>query len=306
MRPQVPRSMRAPLLAFLLTLSALAARAQELQCGVTVTAPNLALVDPRVFKTFETSVFEFMNNRTWTGDKFKRDERIRCEINITITEELAVDRFRAQVAIQAIRPVYNSDYETILFNWVDKDWEFTYVEFQNLDFNENATISNLTSMLAYYAYVVLAFDYDSYELNGGTRWWQKAQQIVNNSQNSVEKGWKPYDGIRNRYWLVDNLLNPRFADYRAAYYRYHRDGLDQFYEDQLGPVGVISECLQSLNQVNTSNPNSMAIQVFFNAKSDELIGIYTDAPSQEKTKAIAMLNRMDAQRANAYRAIMGR
>ncbi len=300
--------MRSLFLAALLAFSTVLARAQELQCGVQVSAPNLALVDPKVFKTFETSVREFMNNRAWTGDKFKRDERIRCEINITITEELAVDRFRAQVAIQAIRPVFNSDYETILFNWVDKDWEFTYVEYQNLEFNENIYISNLTSMLAFYAYVILAFDYDSYALNGGSDWWQKARKIVQNaqSQQPPAKGWNAFDGIRNRYWLTDNLLNPRFAEYRVAFYEYHRNGLDQFYENQTNPVSTITECLNKLNQVNTSNPNSMAIQVFFNAKSDELIGIYSEAAAQEKTKAIAMLNRMDAQRANDYRRIIGR
>ena len=297
--------MRRSLFTLALVLLSLVGKAQELQCGVTINTPNLALVDPKVFNTLETAVFEFMNNRVWTGDKFKQDERIRCEINITITEELAVDRFRAQVAIQAIRPVYNSDYETLLFNWLDKDWEFSYVEYQNLEFNVNSNIANLTSMLAYYAYVILAFDYDSQAPNGGTQWWQTAQQIVNNSQNAVEKGWKPFDGIRNRYWLVDNLLNPRFADFRNAYFRYHREGLDMFYENQLTPVTVVTECLQSLNGINTSNPNSMAIQVFFNAKSDEIIGIYADAAAQEKTKAIALLNRMDAQRASDYRRIMG-
>jgi hypothetical protein len=221
---------------------------------------------------------------------------------------LGVDRFRAQVAIQSTRPVYNSDYETILFNWVDKDWEFTYVEYQNLEFNENIYISNLTSMLAFYAYVILAFDYDSYALNGGTQWWQTARKIVQNaqSQQPPPRGWNAFDGIRNRYWLTDNLLNPRFAELRTAYYEYHRNALDQFYEDQTTPVSTITECLNKLNQVNTSNPNSMAIQVFFTAKSDELIGIYSEAAAQEKTKAIAMLNRMDAQRANEYRRILGR
>jgi len=281
-----------------------ALHAQELQCGVIVTAPQLRVVDPKVFKSLETSIYEFMNNRTWTGDKFKMEEKIRCDINITITDELDVDRFRAQVAIQSSRPVYNSDYQTVVFNWVDKDWEFSYVEYQPLEFNENIVLSNLTSMLAYYAYIIIGMDYDSYALNGGTAHLQKAQKIVNNSQNSVEKGWKPYDGIRNRFWLTDNLMNPRFAAYREAFYKYHRLGLDLFHEDALAPVTTITQSLTLLNGVNTSNPNSMAIQVFFNAKSDEIIGIYTDAPSKEQAQAIAMLNRMDAQNANEYRKIL--
>jgi hypothetical protein len=217
---------------------------------------------------------------------------------------LSIDRFRAQVAIQSSRPVYNSDYQTVTFNWVDKDWEFSYVEYQPLEFNENIVLNNLTSMLAYYAYIIIGLDYDSFALNGGTTYLQKAQKIVNNSQNASEKGWKPYDGIRNRYWLTDNLMNPRFAGYREAFYKYHRLGLDLFSEDALTPVTTITQCLTLLNGVNTSNPNSMAIQVFFNAKSDELIGIYTNAPSKEQAQAIAMLNRMDAQHSNDYRKIL--
>jgi hypothetical protein len=292
------------LLLFFLTGLSAGLRAQELQCGVVVSAPQLRVVDPKVFKTLETSIYEFMNNRTWTGDKFKLEEKIRCDINITITDELDVDRFRAQVAIQSSRPVYNSDYQTVVFNWVDKDWEFSYVEYQPLEFNENIVLNNLTSMLAYYAYIIIGLDYDSYALNGGTTYLQKAQKIVNNSQNAVEKGWKPYDGIRNRYWLTDNLNNPRFAAYREAFYKYHRLGLDVFHQDAISTVSVITQALTLLNGVNTSNPNSMAIQVFFNAKSDEIIGIYTDAPSKEQAQAIAMLNRMDAQNANDYRKIL--
>ena len=196
-----------------------ALQAQELQCGVNVSAPQLRVADPKIFKTLETAIYEFMNNRTWTGDKFKAEEKIRCEINITITDELSIDRFRAQVAIQSSRPLYNSDYQTVTFNWVDKDWEFSYVEYQPLEFNENIVLNNLTSMLAYYAYIIIGLDYDSFALNGGTTYLQKAQKIVNNSQNACEKGWKPYDGIRNRYWLTDNLMNPRFAGYREAFYK---------------------------------------------------------------------------------------
>jgi hypothetical protein len=294
------------LFSFLLLLSALlpGLRAQELQCGVTVSAPQLRVADPRVFRTLETAIYEFMNNRAWTGDKFAIEERIRCELVITITDELAIDRFRAQVAVVASRPVYNSDYQTVLLNWVDRDWEFSYQEFQPFDFNENVVLDNLTDMLAYYAYIIIGLDYDSYSLYGGTPWLQMAQKIVNNNQNTPEKGWKPYDGIRNRFWLTDNLLNPRFQAYREAYYKYHRQGLDLFHQDLITPLTTITQCLTLLNGVNTSNPNSMAIQVFFNAKSDELIGIYADAPSKEQAQAIAMLNRMDAQNTEKYRKIL--
>jgi hypothetical protein len=278
--------------------------AQELQCGVTVVTPQLQVVDPKVFQTFEDGVFEFMNTRKWTNDKFKQEERIACEINITITEEISNDRFRAQVSIQSRRPVFNSDYETVLFNWVDKDWEFTYREYQPFEFNENTFTNNLTSMLAYYAYVIIGLDYDSFESNGGTPYLLLAQKIVNNASNAPETGWKPYDGIRNRYWLTENLMNPKFAAYRQVYYKYHFEGLDKFHEDQLGPIAVINQCLDDLNRVNSSNPNSMAIQLFFNAKSDELVGIFTSAPPRDKTKAVGILNRIDPTNANKYRGIL--
>lgn len=281
-----------------------AADAQELRCRVTVNTPQLAIVDPKVFRTLEDQIFEFMNTRSWSGDVFKQEERIEVDLNITITEEISNDRFKARLSVQSSRPVFNSDYSTVLLNWVDNDFEFSYAEFQALEFNENVNLGNLTSVLAFYAYVVLGYDYDSFASNAGTPFWLKAQKIVNNMQNAPEKGWKPYDGIRNRYWLVENMLNPKFAPFRESFYRYHRLALDRFHEDQLGPVAIVSQCLADLNRVHSSSPNSMAMQLFFNAKSTEVIGIYTDAPPQEKTKAIGVLNRVDPQNANKYRKIM--
>lgn len=278
---------------------------QELICNVNVVTPNLKVVDPAVFNTFEESVFEFMNTRSWTPDKFKQTERIRMELNITITEELSADRFRAQIAIQSRRPVLNSDYESVVFNWVDKDVEFTYAQFQPLEFNENIGISNLTSMLAFYAYIVIGLDYETFAPSGGTPYFLTAQKIMNNAANFPARGWKSFDGNKNRYWIIENLLNPKFSVYREVIYKYHRLGLDKFYEDQLGPIRVVSQCITDLNRVHAGNPNSMAMQIFFNAKSDEIIGILKGAPPAEKNKSLAILVRIDPTHANEYRNLSG-
>ncbi|MFT7588139.1 MAG: hypothetical protein ACI959_000345 [Limisphaerales bacterium] len=280
-------------------------QAQELQCNVNVVTPSLKVVDPLVFRTFEEAVYEFMNTRTWTNDKFKADERIKCELSITITEELSSDRFKAQIAIQSSRPVLNSDYSTVSFNWVDKDVEFTYAQFQPLDFNENASISNLTSLLAFYAYVVIGLDYDSFSPSAGTPYFLTAQKVMNNAQSFPVKGWKSFDGNKNRYWIVENLLNPKFSSYRDVLYKYHRLGLDKFSEDQLGPIRVITQCIMNLNQVHQANQNSMAMQIFFNAKSDEIVGILRGAPPAEKNKSLAILVRIDPTHASEYRKLSG-
>ncbi len=289
---------------FAFLIIGLSVRAQELNCGVKINAPSVRIVDPKVFKTLETAIFEFMNNRKWTDDKYQQLEKIECELIITITEELAIDRFKAQVNIQSSRPVFNSDYKTVLFNHADKDWEFSYAEFEALEYNENTNLSNLTSMLAYYAYIIIGFDGDSFASKGGTDAFLKAQNIVNNSQNISEKGWKPFESIRNRYHLVDQLLNGKYTDFRTAFYKYHREALDKFYEDQISPVKAMTKCLADLNKVHTSSPNSMVMQAFFNAKSDELVSIFASAPPMEKTKAIQILNRIDAGNTNKYRKIL--
>jgi hypothetical protein len=245
-----------------------------------------------------------MNNRSWTGDKYALAERIECEIIITITEELSTDRFKANINIQSNRPVYNSDYKTVMFNYVDKDFEITYREYEALDFNENTFQSNLTSVLAYYAYIVIGFDYDSFEMNGGTAHFLKAQQIVNNSQNAKEKGWKPFDGLRNRYWLVENMLDAKFKDYRRMLYDYHRKALDKMYDDPSSSVKTVSSGLELLSKVNSSKPNSMALQLFFVAKVDELVGMFKNAGPTDKTKAVALLTKMDAANAGRYRGIL--
>ncbi len=278
---------------------------QELNCGVTVNADQLSQTDAKVFKTLETAIFEFMNNRKWTDDVFKPEERIDCQLVITVTEEESSDNFNAQANIVSRRPVFGSDYNSTLINFQDKDWEFQYAEYQPLEYNENQFVNNLTSMLAYYAYIIIGFDYDSFSPKGGDKYFLKAQSIVNQASNREESGWKSYDGSRNRYWLVTNLLDPKFSGFRDAFYQYHRQALDLFYDDQLKPVTTITKTLQTFDNINRTQPNSMIMQLFFSAKSAELAGIYTNSNPAEKAKAVNLLMRLDPVNSDSYQQIMG-
>lgn len=296
--------MRKILFIHIIVLFAFNASAQELNCIVTVNAEKVTQTDPKIFKTLETSIFEFMNSRKWSDDIFKPEERIDCQILISITEELSSDKFRAQTSIVSRRPVFGSDYNTTLLNFQDKDFEFNYSEYQPLEFNENQFTNNLTAMLAYYAYLIIGLDYDSYSQKGGDKYFLKAQSIVNQASNSDAKGWKSYDGTRNRYWYVTNLLDPKFSIMRDGFYQYHRQGLDNMSTDQIKPVSSITKALQTFDNLNRTQPNSMIMQLFFSAKSDELMGIYSKALPAEKAKGVSYLIRLDPLNADGYQELL--
>ncbi|HXH19699.1 MAG TPA: DUF4835 family protein [Chitinophagales bacterium] len=295
-----------PLL-FLLLLST-SSYPQELNCKVEITAQKLQTTDIKIFRTLETSVYEFMNNRKWTNDVFRQEEKIECSLFINVTEEVATNVFRAQVNIQSSRPVFNSDYNSVLLNHIDRDWVFEYSEYQPLEFNENDFISNLSSMLAFYAYLIIGLDYDSYSLNGGTPYLQKAQTIVNtipsNLSSDAAPGWKPFDNDKNRYWIIDNLLNVRYNAVREAIYLYHRQGLDVMYEDAARARQLVLACLRKVSEVAEEYPNSIAIKLFFNAKSEELINIFAGAPPNEKTNAVQLLYKSDPTNSSNYAKII--
>jgi len=289
-------------------LSSLPAFSQELKCNVTITAVKLQATEPKIFKTLETSVFEFLNDRKWTNDTYRAEEKIECSMFINVTEELGANIFRAQITIQSSRPVFNSDYSTVLLNHADNEWVFEYTEFEPLNFNENDFISNLTSVLAYYAYVIIGLDYDTYSLNGGTQYFQKAQAIVNsiptNINSELAKGWKPFEGDKNRYWLVDNLLSARFTPVRESLYLYHRQGLDVMYEDMNTGRQAVLNCLRKIGEVAEEYPTAVLIKVFFTAKSQELVKIFKGAPPNEKANAVQLLYKADPSNSANYAKIM--
>lgn len=281
--------------------------AQELLTEIRVQTPNLNKVDPSVFKTLEADLNQFMNNRQWTDVNYNQNERIECTFNINITEELSTTSFRAEVTIQAIRPVYNSNYKTIIFQHKDTDWEFEYAAFQPMEYDPNGFVSNLTSMLAFYAYTIIGYDYDSFSDQGGTTYFRMAETVVNNAQSSQIKGWGSNENSkrRNRYWLMENLLNPRFSGLRSTFYSYHRQGLDMMYEDKELAIGNLMGSVKQLEQASKANPNSMALKVFTVSKNDEIVSIFKgDAVKPtDKIRVVNMMTKIDPASASIFREI---
>lgn len=278
--------------------------AQELNCKVDVNSDQVPGSDKRVFESMKTALYEFINNRKWTNDVYKLEERIDCNILINITARPETDRFDATIQVQARRPVYKSSYNSVLLNYEDKDFSFNYLESQPLDFSDNTYISNLTSVMSYYAYLILGLDYDSFALNGGTPYLQKALAVVNNAQNSGEKGWKAFDGTKNRYWLINNMLDASFVPLRECMYNYHRKGLDIMVDNKDAGRAVILENIESLRKVHEAKPLSFSLAVFFISKSEELINIFSGGTSDEKSKIILVLNDIDPTNSNKYQRIL--
>jgi Domain of unknown function (DUF4835) len=277
--------------------------AQELNCQVQVLSSQIAGTDKRVFESMRTAIFEFMNTRKWTNETFKIEERIDCSILINITEKIGTDEFRGTLQIQARRPVYKTSYNTALLNFNDNDITFKYLESQPLEFVENTYTSNLTSILGFYAYYLIGLDYDSFSLNGGTPYLQKALAVVNNSQGSGYQGWKAFDSNKNRYWLVNNMLDATFVSLRECMYNYHRKGLDVMAENKESGRAVILESLQELKKVHQVKPLSFSLQVFFIAKADEIVNVFCGGFSDEKTRVVTMLNEIDPTNSNKYTKI---
>lgn len=278
--------------------------AQELRCNISISATKIQGANRTMFETMQSDLYEFMNNRKWTDEKYSMDERIECSFFINLDEQISSDEFKGSIQVQARRPVFNSSFETILLNIKDNDFHAKYVEYQTLEFNETSNKDNLTNILAYYAYIILGMDHDSFSPEGGTEFFQKAQIIVNNSQNAREKGWKSYESERNRYWLVENLLNKSYSAYRNCTYQYHRQGLDIMSDK--APEGriAIAESLKSIQKVFRSRPSLYILQVFFDAKSDELVNIFTKSFPDEKNRVSVILNECDPSNGSKYEKIL--
>ncbi len=277
---------------------------QELNCKVQVLSQSIQGTDKRVFETLQTAIYEFINNRKWTNDAFKNIERIDCSILINVTERPSTEEFKATLQVQARRPVFKSSYNSVLLNYNDNDFQFKYLESQPLEFTENVHLSNLTSVLAYYAYLIIGLDYDSFSLDGGTPYFQKALAIVNNAQSGSDIGWKAFDGSKNRYWVINNMLDASFVSLRDCMYKYHRLGIDMMAENKESGRTAILEGLEELRKVHQIKPLSYSLQVFFNAKSDEIINIFSGAFPDEKAKIVNLLNEIDPTNSNKYQKIL--
>lgn len=280
------------------------ALAQELNCSVSILSPQIQASDKTIFETLQTSIREFMNNRTWTNDQYLNQERIECSIIITISERVSVDEFKANLQIQSRRPVYKSSFNTPLFNHQDNDMSFRYIQDQVLEFDEANINSNLTAVLAYYAYLLIGLDYDSFSPEGGTPYYVKAQNIVNNAARLSERGWKAFESSRNRYWITENLLNSSFKPLRSTLYAYHRMGLDYMSDDAQKGRMAITESIKELRRVFSDKPNSFLMQIFFNAKADEIVNIYSQSQMDEKNQVVPVLSLVDPANQLKYQGIM--
>lgn len=279
------------------------ANAQELNCQIQVNYSQVQGTNQQVFQTLQASLYEFMNTTKWTDHVFNNDERIDCNILINVSEIQGSSRFVSTLSVQSRRPVYNTTYYTTLLNYQEKKgaFIFDYEENQSLDLNLNTYNSNLTSTLAFYAYIILGLDYDTFSQEGGTPYYQKAQQIVTAAQNASESGWKAFEGKRNRYWLVEDLLNSTYKPYRRCLYRYHRRGLDQMAEKTQAGSAEIAEGIRALERVHQSEPNSFLISLFVTAKSGEIIEIFQGSKStSEKSRVIQVMKTIDPANANKY------
>lgn len=299
------------LLSSLCLLACFHVEAQELRANVSVQAAQLSTsTDKKIFTTLQSALAEFLNNRRWTDDAFTPAERIECNVLLNVTQALGNNTYKASLTIQATRPVFNAGYTTSILNTQDNNIVFKYIEFQPLEFNEqrivanDPLVSNLTASLAYYIYIILGMDYDSFSPRGGDNFFKKALNIVNNAPDGKDiSGWKAFEGNRNRYWLQDNLLNVKFSRFHDVMYQYHRLGLDQMYEDVNKGRAAVMNCLNMLSAINEEMPNSMLLAVFFNAKSDELLKIFSKAPPQEKVRAGQILSVLDIPNANKYQQL---
>jgi hypothetical protein len=278
--------------------------AQELNCTVKVLSPAIQGTERSVFETLETAIKEFMNNTRWTNDNFKQDEKIECNLTINVTKRNSVDEFEANIIVQSRRPVYKSSYNTNLINYQDNDFTFKYTPFQPFEFNENTFINNLTSTLGYYAYIFIGLDYDTFSPEGGTPYYQKAQTIVNNAQNAPDKGWKAFEGSKNRYWLAENLANANFKGVRSCLYNYHRNGLDMMTNDVEMARKNIADALDGLMKVHNLQMGSFLMQVFFLAKADEVVNIFSVAPPDVKSKLVPLLNTIDPGNVTKYEKLL--
>jgi len=297
--------MRTIVILFLLTIS-FRLFSQELDCIVSVSAPRLEGTDKRIFETLQTAIYEFMNNRKLSNYNFRIEEKIECTILLTVNDRMSGDEFRGTLNLVLRRPVYNSAYNTIILNRVDREFTFRYVEFQSLDYSDGVYSSNLTSTLAFYTYMFLGFYFDSFSLYGGTAFFERAQEIVNTAQGAQETGWKAFEGDKNKFWLVENVLNPSNAGLREFAYKFHRLGMDQMYERVDIGRNSVTESLELLRKISNSKPGLFLLQLTLDAKKDEFVNIYSDqrVPPMEKNNVVNLLKEIDPANSSKYQTIL--
>lgn len=280
--------------------------AQELNCQVSIVSTQVqGTAEKQIFDQLQKSISDFMNNTKWTKDNYTSTERIDCSILINVTSKTSADEYTGTIQVQSRRPVFKSSYSSPLVNYTDKNLAFKYQQFQQLEFNINSFQNNLTSVLAFYAYVIIANDYDTFSNLGGTEYYQKAQLIVSNAQSASETGWKSFESNKNRYWITENALQPVFQPIRECLYKYHRLGLDIMNEKPDEGRKEILKSTDLLLGVYKNRPASYIMELFFNAKADEIINVFSKGQSDEKTKIVETLTTVDPANTTKWYKIQG-
>ena len=273
--------------------------AQELNCTVTVNADQVAGNNMQVYSTLQRSLTDFVNKTDWTGQGFKNNERINCSMFINITVASG-STFTATIQVASSRPAFNSTYFSPVFNFNDKEFVFDYTEFQNLTFNPTLFDSNLISVVAYYCFMIIGIDGDTFSLEGGRSALETAQEIVGISLSSGYKGWSGSDGNSNRFFLVNDMLSPTFISYREAMFQYHYEGIDVMNRDMKSAKEKIKSAVAKLSELHSVRPNAFITRVFFDAKSDEIVSIFSGGPKISITDMVDNLNRVSPLNASKW------
>ncbi|MFC3417109.1 type IX secretion system protein PorD [Algoriphagus hitonicola] len=294
------------IISFLLLTVAEVCLSQELNFTVIINSDRARIQNTDVFNQMKSSFEQFLNGRSWTSDEFRPEERIKGNLLITINEVPQVGTYSATVQVQVVRPIYGTNYESLIFNFADRNWSFDYIESQPLEFNRFSFLNNISSLLAFYANITLGLDYDTFQENGGDEFFAIANDIVNNAQQSGRAGWtQSSSDQRSRYWLINNIYTSSvFSAIREAYYLYHRQGLDILQVQPEKAYENIVKAIRIVSEANDAQPNGILTITFMDAKGEEISKILKGAPLELRTEAVELLLKVDPNNARMYNELL--
>jgi hypothetical protein len=286
-------------------------QAQEIKCNVTVNSTQVSQVDQDIFSALQKGIYEFVNNTTWTDEVYAQHEKIEAAIFVNVQDQVKdgqgqaiADQYKGTITVQSRRRVYNTTYDCQMLNFQDNNFTFSYIPFQQFYYSESSSMSNLTAVIAFYVYMIIGLDYDSFSPNGGDKYLNKAQNIVNMSQNLAEPGWKANE-TANRYYMINDYLNPAFKPLRDLYYNYHRSGFDVMTSDLPGGRKAVFDSLKSLEKIWNQRPNAFLLQVFFSTKRNEIMDMLKATKAQDKAEVITILKKCDPSQGSKYDGLAG-
>ncbi|WP_081867870.1 DUF4835 family protein [Hymenobacter sp. IS2118] len=291
--------------------AALTTRAQELLADVQVTTQNVTITDPTIVTQMQNDIRTFLNNRPWTDGTYRPEERIRLRVFIAITGIPQNGTYNTTMRLISTRPVYGTGYETNVISVVDRNFNFNYSPQAPLDFSPNSFVSNLSSLLGYYAYMVIGIDRDTFGRLGGTPYYELARNVVNYSANQTstneqDEGWRG-GGSRERHFLLDNITDPQFESFRTGLYEYYRQGLDVFIEKPEEARTSVMTALTGIQKAAVTRPGTLFTRAFFDAKADEIANIFRTSPDQQlKQQLVTMLTEVDPGNSAKYRTVLNR